>query len=298
MFYIDDKFSTKKINKALKENRQITFKSGNYRLTDCLILHSNTTVNCESGVRFERAHKGRMLQAYVTPDTTKYNGAHDIRWSGGTFVADTNSANANVITLFHAKNINFDGVSVKGCRGLHSLELNACRRVTIENCTFMGQSAKPDGGFREAIQIDFANLDGLAIPNADGKSPCYDGTHCKDIYIYSCSFYDVPNGIGTHTVSVAEDYHTNIVIDGCKFQNVTRNLIQVLGMKDVTITSSEVYMSSDSDEGNKEIIAVKTTATAHKNSGGKVKLSADRYNKNVTVKDSPLLPARIFTVFE
>ena len=92
---ITPNFSTQKINKALKENRYVEFKTGVYELTKPLIVYSNTDIVCQPGVVFKRWHKGRMMQLYVTPDTTKYKGTHDVTWTGGTFVADTNSANAN-----------------------------------------------------------------------------------------------------------------------------------------------------------------------------------------------------------
>ena len=99
MFYIDPTFTTKKINKALKEQREITFKDGIYKLTECLILHSDTKITCESGVAFERHHKWRMLQTFADENTTKYNGVHDVSWNGGFFFADTNEAFANVLGL-------------------------------------------------------------------------------------------------------------------------------------------------------------------------------------------------------
>lgn len=151
MYYIDPTFTTKKINKALKEKREITFKDGIYKLTECLILHSETKITCESGVAFERHCKGRMLQTFADENTTKYNGVHDVSWYGGSFYADTNEAFANVITLFHAKNITLENVTVSGCRGYHSIEINACKGIMIQSCCIKDQSSKEGENFREAF---------------------------------------------------------------------------------------------------------------------------------------------------
>ena len=210
------------------------------------------------------------MQLYVTPDTVKYNGTHDVTWTGGTFVADTNSANANVITLFHSKDIRFKDLHISGCRGLHSIEVNACRRVVVDNCFIAEQTSKDKDTFREAIQIDFANTDGLSISGADGNSSCYDGTHCDGITITGCTFFNCPNGIGTHTVSEKEKYHTNVVIENCTFNEISYKDVQLCGVDGCTI---------DSDGS----VWLLTKNTCHLNSGGKKKLVEPRRNKAVHI---------------
>lgn len=268
MFYIDPTFTTKKINKELKENRYVEFKTGVYELTKPLIVYSNTDVVCQPGVVFKRRHKGRMVQLYVTPDTIKYNGTHDVTWTGGTFVADTNLANANVITLFHSKDIRLKDLYISGCRGLHSIEVNACKNVVIGNCFIAEQTSKDKETFREAIQIDFANKDGLSISGADSNSPCYDGTHCSGITITNCTFLNCPNGIGTHTVSEKEKYHTDIMIEDCFFNETFYKDVQLCGVDGCTINCDpNVWLL--------------TKNVCHLNSGGKKKLEEPRRNKAV-----------------
>lgn len=267
---ITPSFSTQKINKALKENRYVEFKAGVYDLVKPLIVYSNTDIVCQSGVVFKRRHKGRMMQLYVTPDTTKYNGTHDVTWTGGCFIANTNSVNANVITLFHSKEIRLKDIYITGCRGLHSIEVNACKNVAIDNCYIAEQTSKGEDTFREAIQIDFANKDGLSISGADSNSPCYDGTHCSGITITKCTFTQCPNGIGTHTVSEKEKYHTNIMIEHCCFDVIFYKDVQLCGVDGCTI---------DSDGS----VWLLTKNTCHLNSGGKKKLVEPRRNKAVHI---------------
>lgn len=267
---IKPSFSMAKINKALKENRYVEFETGVYDLTKALIVYSNTDIVCQPGVVFKRRHKGRMMQLYVTPDTKAYNGTHDVTWTGGTFVADTNSANANVITLFHSRAINLKDLYITGCRGLHSIEVNACKDVVIDSCFVGEQTSKDKETFREAIQIDFANKDGLSIAGANGNSPCYDGTHCRNITIHDCTFFNCPNGIGTHTVSEKEKYHTYIVIEDCKFNEVHYKDIQLCGVDVCTIDGDACVWLLEKN-------------VCHLNSGGKKKLEAPRRNKAVHV---------------
>ena len=142
MVTIKPSYSTKQINNALKKGGEFVFESGEYVLTECLVLHSNTDVVCGEDVSFIRAHKGRMLQLYVTPDTKGYNGTHDVSWRKGKFFAGTRNENANVISLFHGKNIAFRSVAIVGCRGMHSIEVNACAGVALSDCIIRDQTSK------------------------------------------------------------------------------------------------------------------------------------------------------------
>ena len=282
MYYIDPTFTAKKINKALKEQREITFKDGIYKLTECLILHSDTKITCESGVAFERHCKGRMLQTYADENTTKYNGVHDVSWNGGFFFADTNETPANVITLFHAKSITLENVTVSGCRGYHSIEVNACKQITIRNSWIENQSSKPDEDFREAIQIDFANYDGLKIKGAKNTAKCYDNTHCVNIVVSDTVIRNCPNGFGTHSVSHKEDYHKNITLKEVKFRDIEHNDVQLFGVDGFTMYDAKsLYI----DTQRPPKIHIGTKTKGHPTTGGK-KAIEPRRNKNIRIEST------------
>ncbi len=267
---------TKEINRLLGTHKEICFENGIYELTEPLIVKSNTNVRCGSETIFKRKHEGRMLELDVNSKTTKYKGTHDVIWEGGKFIADTNKKDASVIVMFHARNIQFSGTIITGCRGYHSFEINACKTIMLDRCRCENQSAKIGGEYREAIQIDFANFDGLALKGAKGTEPCYDGTHCKDITLRDCHIQDCPNGIGTHTVGPEEVYHVGINIEGCTFENIKDNNIQLFGMKDVTINSHSLMLLGRIYIGQKK--------KAHKLEGGKIDLKTPRQNKNITIE--------------
>lgn len=271
MTTIKPSFTTKQINNALKKGGEIIFEPGNYMLTDCLVLYSNTKVIARTA-NFIRQHKGRMLQLYVTPDTTEYNGVHDVEWHGGRFCANSSPENANVISLFHGKSIYMYDMGIQGCRGMHSIEVNACRDVILMDCQISNQSAKDGEEFREAIQIDFANYDGLKVKGAKSTSLCYDGTHCYGVYIKRCEISDCPNGIGTHTVSKGNKYHKNVTIEGCLVHTKHRD-IKLYGFDGCSIRSVDCCD-----------ILVGAKNTAHLDSGGKVELSTSKRNKNIKIE--------------
>lgn len=286
MYYIDPTFTTKKINKALKEKREITFKDGIYKLSECLILHSDTKITCESGVAFERHCKGRMLQTFADENTTKYNGVHDVSWYGGFFYADTNEAFANVITLFHAKNITLENVGVSGCRGYHSIEINACKGIIIQGCCIKDQSSKEGENFREAIQIDFANYDGLKIKGAKNTAKCYDNTHCANIIVIDTVIKDCPNGFGTHSVSYKEDYHKKITLQEVRFKDIKYNDVQLFGVDDFIMCDVEsLYKGFEIHIQKPPVIHIGTKTKGHPTTGGK-KAIAPRRNKNIHIENT------------
>lgn len=259
------------INASLLKNRKITFKAGTYKVTKPILVRSDTTITCEAGVIFKRAHKDRMLEFYSAPSTTKYTGTHDVTWTGGTFIASSNSGASNVIVLCHSKNITLKNITIDGCVGLHSIEINSSKKVKLVNCTIKNQTVTDDKEHKEAIQIDFAYKAGLSILGSKVNSPCYDGTHCDNIKIENCTFDNVPNGIGTHVVCESEKYHTDITIKDCKFNNIAGNAIRLLGCKNTTITNCPGK------------ILIDKAKKGYKIDGTKVALTSNRCNVNVVV---------------
>ena len=273
MATIKPTFTVDKINQYLQKYQNITFKAGVYNITKMMICPSNTRVYCEPGVIFKRSCRYQMLEMEASPDVTEYNGTHDVVWDGGLFAADQREEDANVIVLYHCKNITLKNITIDGCRGYHSIECNSSSDVRIENCVFKNQSIIKGAEYREAIQIDFAYDLGYPYRGEKGQ-PASDGTHCKHIKIVDCEFDNVPNGIGTHTVYKEEKYHENILITNCRFGKVLHNNVQLLGMKCVDII--------DCGGG---IIQVGKRDKGYKLTGDKaVKLSKTRYNIDIYVE--------------
>ena len=272
MATIKPTFTVDKINDYLKKYKNIKFKAGIYNISKMMTVHSGATVTCEPGVIFKRTCQYQMLEMAASENVKGYEGTHNVTWIGGTFLASNRADDAIVIVLYHCSDIVLKDIVVDGCRGYHSIECNSSQNVRIENCTFKNQSPIPGADYREAIQIDFAYDLGYPYRGIKGATAS-DGTHCKNITITNCTFENVPNGIGTHTVSETAVYHQGISISNCTFINIARNGIQLLDMKDVTITNCSTT------------IAVQKRTKGYTLDGTKVKLSKTRYNVNVVVDD-------------
>lgn len=273
MATIKPDFTVDKINEYFKKYRNITFKKGTYNITKMMTIPSNTTVICEDGVIFKRSCRYQMLEMEASNTVKGYAGTHDVSWTGGTFLASTREEDAIVIVIYHCKNITFKNITVDGCRGYHSIECNSSENVVIDNCIFKNQTAIAGADYREAVQIDFAYQLGYPYRGGEPSAASNDGTHCHNIQITNCTFENVPNGIGTHTVYELEKYHENITISNCTFKNVQNYGIQLYGMKNVTIINCPTAS-----------IGVLEKTKGHKLTGEKVKLKKTRYNQNIIIK--------------
>ena len=277
---ITPKMTMKQRQAVLDKGGQIKFTSGSYSITDTLYLSSNSSVVCDKDVTFVKKCKPAMFMTRVTDKTTKFNGVHDLSWTGGDIVSDvTGSTQSNIFSIVHAKGVLIQNVRFFRDRAQHCIEVNASKDVQIISCTFSDH--KPYKDYKEAIQIDFANYAGLTYAAAD--APTYDGTHCRDISIRKCIFSESATAIGTHTVSHADKFHKGILIDYCDyFGDKTGVFARLLNMRAVTVTNNYV---------EKALIAVLATTKSKEvlEHGGTVTVDSEKHCKNVTVKQNQLI---------
>ena len=205
------------IQKKLKAGGTIEFTKGKYSITQTLYLYSKSDIKCEDGVTFYKKCVSAMFMTYVDSTTTKYSGVHDVSFTGGTLVGvNKSNTQSNHMTLCHAKNITIKNVTFQDGNNPHHLEINASKNIKVVGCTFKNHA--PIKAYKECIQIDFANYAGLTY--ADKSAATYDGTHCQDITILGCKFYDNTHCIGTHTCTTEDKAHKDITISECKAEHV------------------------------------------------------------------------------
>lgn len=265
-----------KINKILKKGGEITFLSGQYNVTDTMQLKSHTHVTCEPGVIFYKKCSEPVIQIRCMPSIIKYKGQFDIIWKGGKFTGITHQGQSNLVEMIHARLITFEDVDFISVRGLHFIEINACKDIVIKNCTFKNHITSALKPHKEAIQIDFANIDGF--PFAEVKSRMYDATHCKNIVIEGCSFANCPVCIGTHTVTTIKNkMHEGITIKGNKaVGRKNGTFFKMLNMSDVEVSENNIQ---DFDCG----IYYERYKTGHEAKGGTKELGYFTHNHKVSL---------------
>lgn len=242
--------NTEQIQKILSAGGYIECEQGTYNIMAPLILSSNTRLNLGKAVFRQGAAINHIFVTQTAPDTTGYNGAHDIEIYGGTIEGmGKYGTKLNLITTYHARNIYIHGITLQDVVGFHHIELNASSCVTIENCTFTGYNVlEGDSDFRECVQLDAAVESALVLHPLGSK--CYDGTMCENIIIRNCRFEKSAsrpapsNCIGNHC-QVTAGKHQNILIEGNTFTGGNQNnphgiCINLVGMENVQVRGNSI----------------------------------------------------------
>jgi parallel beta-helix repeat protein len=246
---------------------------GTYWITNRLYLSANTKVIMGKNTRLLRKWAGGFFINVTATDTISgYNGKGNILIDGG--ILDGNWADygntykdsgGNTQTKVPAPTYyGFDGIGlVRGdgiiirnvtfldSVGAHSMDINACKNMIIENCKFKGYctdfSAWGDNlsNFREAIQISNHTLLGFSMGGV------YDGLPCENIYVKRCYFGPsdnlpaLPSGVGNHG-AVRDKFNTNIVVEDCVFDGCIYAGVRPFSFVDMVITKNR-FISCEKD---------------------------------------------------
>lgn len=265
---VNNSYSMDKLQKAINENEIVEFAKGTYRITKTLVVPSDRILLMDGAV-LRRYCSKPVFQTKADKNTKGYNGAHDIKFIGGTIegMNDCGYGASDMVLLFHTKNVSFIGVTFLDNTGSHAIDLGGCKETNILGCKFLGNKSVGKD-FREAIQIDYAYSEG--IPYYAEGSACFDDTHCEGVNIIGCTFDKSPSykpqyiAIGTHAQTDSDNYHKDIVIKG----NVANGngisasgsygfFVRLVNMRNVTVADNIV-----SNYGRLALIdsSVKTTA--------------------------------------
>lgn len=160
---------------------------GDYRIAGRLRIYRNTHLRFDPGATLVR---GWAAGFFTNGDNggsyPGYSGHGSIVIEGGTLDGNVGEfADEYVAMSFgHAEDITIRGLTIRDVIWGHAIEVNACRRVTISDCRFLGYRDAADGSrsFSEAIQLDVPTK--LSFP-AFGP---WDGTPCRDVTIANCHF--------------------------------------------------------------------------------------------------------------
>lgn len=291
LYEVSPLMSINNINDALKSNRFIHFRNGLYNITSPLNVYSNTRIIMEPGVILKRAANVPIFTSNLVASAKGYSAVNNVYIEGGVLDGDVSKTSfGNIMQFMHSKDIFLRNIIFKDIKGSHAIEINSSKNVHIENCIFRGYIPNPDGAYREAIQIDFANFSALQITKVK-TSACYDDTHCKNIFIEKCIFeesdkYPAPiNAIGTHSATASDKKHENIQI----LNNIAKGrgvyegyglFASIINMRDVLIEGNQLseYM---------RLARVSVPTKFYKTDGSTVKIpSTDLGCENVKFKNN------------
>ena len=234
--------------------------AGDYNLSDTLSMGSNTTLKCETGVRFVRNHNNTLLanQLGVTSGTTGYTGNGNIVIDGGIWDGNSNAFYDafNHFAIGHCANVIIKNAIFLDNVRAHSVDLSASRNVVIENNKFLGYAAaqtSPDGygtssdtlgadrTYAEAVQLDhnvtgsfqFGAIDGTPNENIVFRNNVVGPNPARN----DNTFTSFGAAIGSHG-SVNNRYPKGIVIEGNQIEGCLFSAVRVWKWLNVTITGN------------------------------------------------------------
>lgn len=211
-----------------KKGGTLVLKKGTYKISNTVYVPSNVTIKFKNGVKLIK-HNKTGTKDYVAASsmfqlvrdsrskkknmTKKHNGEKNINFIGeGNVVLDMKNYNkgkspALAIAMGNNTNVKIENIKFKNIKFGHFLEMDGCKNVTIQNCTF---SDMKDNKYhnKEAINLDTND------PKRDGFASQWctqDKTPNEDVTITRCRFENLVRAVGTHNFSGGK-YHDNIQI--------------------------------------------------------------------------------------
>jgi len=203
------------INAMLAANRVAWLTPGKtYAIAAALLIPSNTTLFAYGATVIRGAAIDNLLRNAADGTTGGYGANSGITVMGGTWDGATSTYPANNATLLafgHCTDVTVRDATLQNTTGFHFIEVNACKDVLIDNCTFSG-GAEQASTTMEAVQIDAA----ISSAQFPWFGP-YDGRVCNSITVRDSHFYSCGSGVGTHSDPASQ--HLNIKVLTCVFED-------------------------------------------------------------------------------
>lgn len=280
----------------------IEIEKGIYKIPETLYFNSNNIIN-GNGSTFQMGGKiHNILMSYTTPNTTGYNGVHDVIFNDlivEQMYSKYGACKCNGITCWHTKNITFNNVKAFDTIFFHGTELNSAYNTTFNNCEFSGYIKDVKNDFRESSQIDFSSESAIFIHKSGSK--CYDNCPCKNITYSDCTFRSHGSRkapticIGNHCQG-ANVFHENIAIRRCKFYgdatNTSGYAIRLIGMKHVII--EDCY-----SENYSRFVLITNMDYSYDKRGKKIKAKdTDGLCDDVLIQNNIIKPLKTYNVVD
>lgn len=213
---------------------KILIEPGIYTLTKSLLIYSNTCLYME-GVTFFQAESctGNMLRVGKSTDSQSGYCYKNITIDGGVSggVWDEDYNNHTVIKVAHTQNFSAKNITVQNTIDGHLMEVAGVNGFSLTNCTFQNQLLDTTR-YTEAIQFDI-----LVSGHLSGYTP--EDLANSNISITGCTFFNVPKGIGSHTL-ILNNPMSNVQIMGNTFQSNACAAIDLVSATNCTVSGNTI----------------------------------------------------------
>ena len=199
-------------------------KGATLTFTDVLLLNSDTTIDMNDATiifNFDRSSifdydwdETLGFMGYAPNDIfTEYSGHKNITIKNGSILGGCSC-------FMHNENVLFDNIYFRTAGARHSLQIAACKEVTVKDCVFEGVRDDSVTKASETVNIDMCTHGGQ--PYISEYSVMFDGTKCADVTIEGNTFKQTETGgmgyfsaVGTH----GNDATTDLIVEGFVVNN-------------------------------------------------------------------------------
>lgn len=213
---------------------KILIEPGTYTLTQSLLIYSNTCLYME-GVTFLQAKSctGNMLRVGKSTDSQSGYCYKNITIDGGVSggIWDEDYNNHTAIKVAHTKNFSAKNIIVQNTIDGHLMEVAGVDGFSLTNCIFQNQLLDTTR-YTEAVQFDILVSDHLS-----GYTP--EDLANNNISITGCTFFNVPKGIGSHTL-ILNNPMSNVQITNNTFQNNACAAVDLVGVTNCTVSGNTI----------------------------------------------------------
>ena len=206
-------------------------KKGNYYVSSpgkALKLRSKTTLNLNGSTLIRSGGMGNLLQVETVDglqSVAGYSCARDVVVENGGLDGSGNLQPGSNLTNFgHVNGLTLRNLNFRHGQGTHLLELNGCKNVMIDSCTFSEFDPAGKTTMPEAIQLDISYNGASSTWNGvycKAGTPGMDCTVCRNVTVKNCVFRNYPSGVGNHH-GLKVYKNTKIRIINNRFENAKK----------------------------------------------------------------------------
>ncbi len=224
----------------------ITIAPGVYNFDYYMCVYSNTTIKANGAtIKYTRKNgygNGRNPILFNDAEGAYgYDGASNITVDGGVWDLQGSPGQAmygkrlEAFRFMHCKNITLRNMTIRNIYNTHMLTIEGVDGATVTNCVFKDHYTIKQK--KEAIHID--SMHNTSTAPSSQNDIKYDDTFTNNLKVSSCTFTNVPRGIGTH-IAVEGCYPDNITITDNIFNNITYEAIKAYCYKNYVIRGNYI----------------------------------------------------------
>ena len=249
--YLKDNGITQEIDKgddyenivaSLKQDGEVTLAEGEtYKVKKTIMLKDGWSIDATGAT----IYCNRSVFSHGLTKTN-YGSLKNVKIKGGTWLSDfKNGYTKSYIHFTHASNIELSDMTINSTNYEgHSIELVACKNVTIKNCKITPKGKPNKKSVEEPLQIDLAT--GTTYPAIKGTKFA-NGAACKNIKIIGCTIKGnrgICANYSPRESKYLNKFHENITIKNCKITGVSSEAVALFNTAGATVTGNTIISNA------------------------------------------------------